>query len=302
MADLGNILQEERKKSGLSLEKTAKILRVKREYLEELENGNFKKLPPNVYVKGFLRNYARLLGLKEKQIIRLFAKEALRKERTEGTLEEKRKSNLKMGCFNWVITPELFFKGAFLVFFIFIVGYFVKISGSFSQAPKLEVWEPTDNSTVAGKEILVKGKTEKNATLKINNQEVEVKDMGEFQATIVLMEGINQIELKATNKFGKESKKQISVNYKSFSENEPSVSLIKKVKIKAESQAVLWSVESSAQNFSGTLEAYGEKELEIKEETRIKVSKGNGVYFMENEGNLEIFGEEEKEVERIFFP
>ncbi|WP_424658893.1 helix-turn-helix domain-containing protein [Desulfofundulus sp.] len=57
------MLREARHARGLSLEQVEAETKIRRKYLEALEEEAFDVLPGRVYVRGFLRNYARFLGL-----------------------------------------------------------------------------------------------------------------------------------------------------------------------------------------------------------------------------------------------
>ena len=61
--EIGRILKEAREKAKMSLEDAESSLRIKREYLIALENGNFDLLPGITYVSGFLKSYSQYLGL-----------------------------------------------------------------------------------------------------------------------------------------------------------------------------------------------------------------------------------------------
>jgi transcriptional regulator with XRE-family HTH domain len=63
MDELGHILREARETKGLTLEEAQEETRINPKYLAALENGEYDKLPTPVHVRGYLRNYARFLGL-----------------------------------------------------------------------------------------------------------------------------------------------------------------------------------------------------------------------------------------------
>lgn len=63
MDELGHILREARETKGLTLQEAQAETRISNRYLEALENGDYDRLPTPVHVRGFLRNYARFLGL-----------------------------------------------------------------------------------------------------------------------------------------------------------------------------------------------------------------------------------------------
>jgi len=72
MTPLGETLQRARLARGVTLEEAERTTRISRRYLEALENENFGLLPAHVYARGFLRTYARYLGLEPADLLPLF--------------------------------------------------------------------------------------------------------------------------------------------------------------------------------------------------------------------------------------
>lgn len=62
-ASPGILLSNERVKRGLSLQEVADQLKLSRKQLEAIENDEYDKLPGPAFARGFVRNYAKLLGL-----------------------------------------------------------------------------------------------------------------------------------------------------------------------------------------------------------------------------------------------
>lgn len=69
MDELGHILREARETKGLTLAEVQEKTRISVKYLEALETGNYHQLPSSVHAKGFLRNYARFLGLDPQPLV-----------------------------------------------------------------------------------------------------------------------------------------------------------------------------------------------------------------------------------------
>ncbi|MEW5988903.1 MAG: RodZ domain-containing protein [Chloroflexota bacterium] len=63
MDELGAILRDAREAKGLTLAAVQNRTRITTRFLEALENGQYDLLPTPVHVRGYLRNYARCLGL-----------------------------------------------------------------------------------------------------------------------------------------------------------------------------------------------------------------------------------------------
>lgn len=63
MDEIGHILREARENKGLTLEEVQAKIRINARYLAAFETGQYDALPTPVHARGFLRNYARFLGL-----------------------------------------------------------------------------------------------------------------------------------------------------------------------------------------------------------------------------------------------
>lgn len=69
MDELGHILREARETKGLTLAEVQDKTRINARFLEAMENGEYEVLPTPVHVRGFLRNYARFLGLDPRPLL-----------------------------------------------------------------------------------------------------------------------------------------------------------------------------------------------------------------------------------------
>jgi cytoskeletal protein RodZ len=74
MGQLAELLKEARQNKEVSLEEVEEELKIRRKYLQALEEEDFSSMPPEVYVKGFLRNYAIYLGLDPEEVRDLYYK------------------------------------------------------------------------------------------------------------------------------------------------------------------------------------------------------------------------------------
>jgi cytoskeleton protein RodZ len=72
VSGLGTLLKNERENRGLSYEQLAQITRLRKHFLEAMENEAWQDLPPSVFVKGFIRSYAKALGLEEDKLLDLY--------------------------------------------------------------------------------------------------------------------------------------------------------------------------------------------------------------------------------------
>lgn len=69
---LGAILRDTRLALGRSLEDAERQTRILVRHLAALEAGEFDQLPPGIYARGFMHNYAAYLRLNPQEMVRLF--------------------------------------------------------------------------------------------------------------------------------------------------------------------------------------------------------------------------------------
>ncbi|MBP3687151.1 MAG: DUF4115 domain-containing protein [Alphaproteobacteria bacterium] len=75
--DIGTILKSSRLKSKKSLEEISSELCIRKIYLTALEESNYEVLPPIPYGIGYVRTYARYLGLSPERAVKLYKTAAL---------------------------------------------------------------------------------------------------------------------------------------------------------------------------------------------------------------------------------
>jgi cytoskeletal protein RodZ len=68
---LGAVLRNEREKKGLTLDQVASITKLRVKIVEAIENETWGDLPPPVFVRGFIRSYAKVLGLDGTELLHL---------------------------------------------------------------------------------------------------------------------------------------------------------------------------------------------------------------------------------------
>ncbi|MBH0196064.1 MAG: helix-turn-helix domain-containing protein [Nitrospira sp.] len=76
MESVGEFFRQVRETKGLTVDEVSSKTRIRSDFVKALEDGNFSKLPDQVFARGFVRSYARSLGLDEEDAIQRFAKSA----------------------------------------------------------------------------------------------------------------------------------------------------------------------------------------------------------------------------------
>ena len=69
MGAFGDRLRREREMRGITLDEITESTKISRRHLEALEKEHFDQLPGGVFNKGFVRAYARFLGIDEDQAV-----------------------------------------------------------------------------------------------------------------------------------------------------------------------------------------------------------------------------------------
>ncbi|HXN05505.1 MAG TPA: RodZ domain-containing protein [Nitrospiria bacterium] len=72
LESLGAYLKMKREQLGFSLQDVSSKTKINIPYLEYIENENYISLPNEVFIKGFLRSYAKVLGVPESEVLRRY--------------------------------------------------------------------------------------------------------------------------------------------------------------------------------------------------------------------------------------
>lgn len=202
--ELGEKLQNQRKRLNLNLEKISEKINVPLKYLVALENGDYKNLPANIYSKNFLKKFLRTLKLPEEPLIEQF-------------LEERNSFNIlnqNKGADNFVARvakrnlldmPKIIRTLSVILVVAALLGYLGFEIKDIVTPPKLAIFEPQDNLVISGSTAVIRGQTEKEARILINNQEVLSDPEGNFEKSLQLQSGINTIKITAKKKHSREN-------------------------------------------------------------------------------------------------
>src|SRR2546421_1758853 len=69
LASFGEELRREREIRGISLKEIADATKISKRFLEAIEKNDHRTLPAPVFTRGFVREYARYLGLNAEEIV-----------------------------------------------------------------------------------------------------------------------------------------------------------------------------------------------------------------------------------------
>jgi cytoskeleton protein RodZ len=83
LASFGEELRREREIRGISLKEIADATKISKRFLEAIERNDHKTLPAPVFTRGFVREYARYLGLNAEEMVNRYNFGAVGDERIE---------------------------------------------------------------------------------------------------------------------------------------------------------------------------------------------------------------------------
>ena len=98
MEGIGEILRDARERKNVTLDEIEESTKIKKRYLMAMEVEEWSQMPGKVYAKGFLRTYARYLGLDEHALGDLYEISAAAAEKNDaahGAAQKKRKEKKK---------------------------------------------------------------------------------------------------------------------------------------------------------------------------------------------------------------
>lgn len=97
LASFGEELRREREIRGISLKEIADATKISKRFLEAIEKNEHKTLPAPVFTRGFIREYARYLGLNADDMVSRYNQAAAGDERIEKSAHLERLVQLQAG-------------------------------------------------------------------------------------------------------------------------------------------------------------------------------------------------------------
>jgi len=197
-------IRKAREEAGFSKEKISQLLNFPARYLDYLERGELEKLPADVYSRGFLRKYAKLLDIEPNILILEYEKETkIIRHLNKGVGKHRPLPFLRST--RLVITPKTLGLAAGAIIFLLVLGYLAYEVHFLISPPGLLISTPSQDQITENSVMVVAGEVEPTAKLTINGQIVYVEKDGKFQQEINLSQGLNVIKIEAANRLGKKN-------------------------------------------------------------------------------------------------
>lgn len=197
---MGEQLAVARKKQHVSLKAASQRLGIKGEYLKNLEEGNYQKLPGEIYAKNFLKAYCKFLELDIEKHLQLYQQERSVYQKLDQFQEEPTRLVARVSRRQLVITPKILRRGLMILILVICLIYLGLEVKKIVAPPWLTIDQPVNNLRTADYSLEVRGTVEKEANLLINGQEVMANSGGQFSKKIDLQAGVNIIKISAAKK------------------------------------------------------------------------------------------------------
>jgi len=176
MKDIGNFLRERREAKGISLIEVEKDLKIRKKYLQAIEEGNVDVIPGKAYFIGYLRNYSKYLDIDEEninQIIQTYNNLEKQKSGVKETKEEniylKTKDRSMFEKKRFFLPVKYVYLSGFLI--IIFIGLFL-LSRSLKEAQDFPIPSP---EIVNETDLNIEEKANDTSTLTEENTESEAE-------------------------------------------------------------------------------------------------------------------------------
>ncbi len=205
MKTVGEILQKRRQELNLQIKDVAREIKAKDYQVQAIENNNFSIFGHEVFALGYVQNYAEVLGLKPEEVVPFFKRA---KERGDKAHKFAVKSqyfiNEKIESAEKNVAKIITSVGILIILSLFIF-FLVSEYRKNMIRPFIEVITPKENVQTSAASIQFRGKSDKENTVFINDEEIVLSEKGDFSKMIRLEKGINKFVIKAVNKSQKET-------------------------------------------------------------------------------------------------
>jgi len=196
ITNIGDELKKQREKNKLTLEDVEHATKIRIKNLTAIEEGNWDFFPSRTYIQGIISSYGKFLELDEQKLIAYFRRE----------YEQRDQLKFKARTTKEQFTPQAkkMIKMVIILIIIAFVGYFGYQLKLYYTPPKVVIIEP--KQTLFSKDkITLKGSTEKDSTILVNEEEVFLNEKNIFETEIPLPDEKNEVIIEVIGANGRKT-------------------------------------------------------------------------------------------------
>ncbi len=97
------------------------------------------------------------------------------------------------------------------LFGIVIVAYAIWRSLNYARGPVIDIYQPTNGSSVASSTVKIIGRASRVNSLTLNGKTVFIDEAGNFSETLIVFPGVNILTFDAHDQFGRETEKDLEL-------------------------------------------------------------------------------------------
>jgi len=197
MVTVGELLKNERVKRQLTLDDVEKKTKIRRKYLEAIENNDWTIFHSKTYIYGVISNYGRLFSLEKENLIAVFRREYEQKE----TVQFKKRVGKNY------LTPEAqkIVRRSVFILSCLITLYFGYQLYLFFSPPSVEILSPTKSVFTREDKIELVGKAPNESVINVNGRQIFSDKENIFKTYVPLTEKNNPVTIEVIGANGKKT-------------------------------------------------------------------------------------------------
>ncbi|OGY41537.1 MAG: hypothetical protein A2Y82_00265 [Candidatus Buchananbacteria bacterium RBG_13_36_9] len=193
---LGQVFKRYREAEKIKIERIEKDTKISKRMILAIENDDYKQLPDDLYTTHIIKTYAKYLSLDYNKLLNLYHQNIGKVKEDKTTVTKKVKV---------YFTPQSARNLVIILIVVFLLVYLGFQISQIFKPPQLIILQPDRDLIILQNYLEIKGQTEKEARVFINEKEVFLDHQGQFSATLDLQDGLNLIKIAAVNKHSKEN-------------------------------------------------------------------------------------------------
>lgn len=194
---LGERMRERRKLLNLTLNEASAATKIRRRFLEAMENGAYNDLPAPIYTRHLYEIYANALGLDPRVCRERFDAERGTSDFLEAAKLPLQRVSLRRP-WGFRKTAQI---AAVLLFLFTVIGALGFQAARALTPPSINITSPANQSIVENAELALLGSTTAGSIVFVNGQRVLLDKAGGFVSEVILERGLNIVTLEVKSRY-----------------------------------------------------------------------------------------------------